>query len=404
MTNIFQNIKKLELKDLASHFKEDAHHVYDLINKHHDNLLEFIKNPNRNNINNLCEFSLVKLIAEGNAEDHIEKINQILQSQDEAFRVKSDGEIVGTGKYEVLDIGWSEAIITFLKNALESADFKDNPPIIQIEDDVVINIFGDFGTGDWEQSKVASTISQAIKNLNPSYSIHLGDVYYSGTSAESSSYLVSLWPTAAKGNFTLNSNHEMYDGARGYFNTTLTNKIFEQQKQNSYFALENRNWIIVGLDSAYFSDKKNLHMKGRINESQISFLREVANKNKKVIVLTHHNPIDNSGNNSEPILDQVYGALGSSLKYWYFGHTHCGAIYNDINNINFRLSGHSAVPYGNASDFANSSKVIWYENTPPVINAQKSLRVQNGFSIIRLSNENITEEFYGEDGKVHYSL
>jgi predicted phosphohydrolase len=393
----------LNLDELSSHLKKSRFPVYNFLKKHNHPILKFIKDKDRKSLNDITEFSLIQSALDGKAGEHIAEIERILKTRDKEFAVKSSGEIVGTGKYELLDIGWVESLIAFLKNYDDLADFQDNPPIINIPDETVIGIFSDFGTGNWSNSIVASTISNNIKNLNPDYCLHLGDVYYSGSAAESSDYLLDFWPVASKGNFTLNSNHEMYSGSKGYFYTTLANKIFAQQKQNSYFALENQSWVIVGLDSAYFADKEDLYMTANLNESQIAFLEKIALKNKKVIVLTHHNPIDNAGDNKMPIWDQVTQALGDNLKYWYFGHTHCGAVYEDIENVKCRLVGHGAVPYGDASDFSDSSKVIWYENAVPLLN-NNGLRVQNGFLIAKLSNDNISEEFYGEDGKVHYSV
>ncbi|WP_341756188.1 MULTISPECIES: hypothetical protein [unclassified Candidatus Tisiphia] len=394
MSNIAETAMRFE--KFLSNIREGSN-IKELLTKHNDNLLEFIERPD--SIEKISELSLVKSVIDGKHTEHIQKINRILESKDKSFRVRSNGQIIGFGKYEVLDIGWAESLITFLENMSDPVPFRESTTIIPMSEKARISIFGDFGTGDWDGSMVASTISKNIKNLEPCYSIHLGDVYYTGDAIESRNKLLSLWPTATKGNFTLNSNHEMFDGARGYFNTTLADKIFAQQ-QSSYFALENNYWVIVGLDSAYFSDVKDLYMDGRLNDSQISFLKQIALKNKKTIVLTHHCVFDYVNNNKMPIWDQVKGALGNNLKYWYYGNLHCAAVYQDIDNVKVRLSGHAAIPYGNASAFAGNSEVIWHENTPA---QNDDIRVQNGFCLLTLDNENIIEEFYGEDGKVHYS-
>ncbi|MCC8416630.1 MAG: hypothetical protein LN575_04695 [Rickettsia endosymbiont of Gnoriste bilineata] len=394
MVNIAETAIRFE--KLLSNIGEGSN-IKELLTKHNNHLLEFIEQPD--SVEKISEFSLVKSIIDGKDTEHIQKINRILESKDKSFRVRSNGQIIGLGKYEALDIGWAESIITFLKNIDDPALFRESPAIIPMSEEAIISIFGDFGTGDCEGSTVASTISKNIKNLNPCSSIHLGDVYYAGTTRESRDKLLLLWPIGTKGNFTLNSNHEMFDGARGYFNTTLANKIFEQQ-QNSYFALENNYWVIVGLDSAYFSDKKTFYMEGRLNDSQILFLKQIAVKNKRTIVLTHHFVFDCVNNDTMPIGNQVKDALGNNLKYWYYGHLHCAAVYQDIDNVKVRLSGHAAIPYGNAAAYADNSKVIWYENTPV---QNDDIRVQNGFCLLKLNNESIIEEFYGEDGKVHYS-
>ena len=79
------------------------------------------------------------------------------------------------------------------------------------------------------------------------YIVHLGDVYYAGTTGEESGNFVDLWPKAyASGNsFTLNSNHEMYYGANGYFKTALgSGAPFAHQKNTSYFALTYGDWVV----------------------------------------------------------------------------------------------------------------------------------------------------------------
>ncbi len=57
-----------------------------------------------------------------------------------------------------------------------------------------------------------------------------------------------MWPFAAgKVSRTLNSNHEMYSGGFGYFDMALP----AMHQDASYFALQNTNWLFVGLDTAY---------------------------------------------------------------------------------------------------------------------------------------------------------
>jgi len=65
-------------------------------------------------------------------------------------------------------------------------------------DQLTIAIAGDFGTGNWgtasnpaPSTKIAA---QAIPRLNPNLTIHLGDVYYEGSSSEETNNLLTLWP------------------------------------------------------------------------------------------------------------------------------------------------------------------------------------------------------------------
>jgi hypothetical protein len=127
--------------------------------------------------------------------------------------------------------------------------------------------------------------------LKPHVTIHLGDVYYAGSGDQEQHNLIQLWPAGSLASLTLNSNHEMYSGAKAYFQA-ISNPPFNRQNGCSYFVLENANWVIVGLDSAYFAAEADLYLSGSLgpNEgTQIQFVQAQVAKNKKIIVLTHHN-------------------------------------------------------------------------------------------------------------------
>ena len=360
------------------------------------------------------EFSLAKSIIEDSLEKDIAKlfssiypaISELEHLQTKLgieIEVLGDGEIVGTGKYEVLDIDWLEAVIIWLENYFEKKRTFPKPGTwFNIPDITSIAIFGDWGGGTWKDNSVAKLISNNITNLKTDINIHLGDVYYAGEPDQEQHYLLDLWPAGKKANFTLNSNHEMYPLGKGYFDTSLKNPLFKHQDNKSFFALENKNWIIVGLDSAFDADTNDLYLKGNINQTQIDFLKKVAAKNKKVIVLSHHNPLDITGQKKQSLWSQVVTPLNGTLKYWYWGHIHGAAVYDTVDGVSCRLSGHGVIPWGNATSLQNSSAVSWYEHKKP--QPADGVRVQNGFTRLSLTCETLTEEFYGEDNEVHWPI
>jgi len=360
------------------------------------------------------EFSLVISILEETLEGDIKSLlskfvgddqknmDELKQDIELKPRVLADGEILGFGKYEVLDYHWTEASIVWLENYFDDRDFPTPGTWLTIPDQISLAIFGDWGGGTWDDNAVAQNISTAIKNLKPDYSIHLGDVYYAGESDQEQTFLLNLWPTAQTANFTLNSNHEMYPNGKGYFETALPNSYFEVQGGKSFFALENTNWIIVGLDSAFHADINHLYLQGAISTEQSNFLSQVAAKDKQVIVMCHHNPLDITGKIKNPLWDQVAGMLGDNLKYWYWGHIHGGAVYKAMDGVNCRLVGHGVIPWGNAKSLADSSAAVWYENTP-ANNSTDDVRVQNGFAVITLDDSSMQETFYGENGESHWT-
>jgi hypothetical protein len=322
------------------------------------------------------------------------------------------GEILGAGKYQELDPLWTLLTGTvWLENLLHRHPFPPGTPTpIPIPNQVKIALIGDFGTGNFGADDSPSTkISKFVPTLNPDFTIHLGDVYYAGTSDEESSNLVNFWPKGSLGSFALNSNHEMYSGGWPYFDEAVGGPIFNTlQSPWSFFALENDNWIIVGLDSAYYADALALYMDGSLgNSAQLPFLQGLANKGKKVIVMTHHNGLPENGIQSSPplkLFTEMMGAFNGAPApaYWYFGHVHAGVVYKPLpayNGLLCRCVGHSAIPWGLASDLQGSAAVQWFENRNANDPADP-LRVYNGFALLQLDGPNIAETFYDENGGI----
>jgi hypothetical protein len=339
----------------------------------------------------------------------------------EAIEIKAGpgGEILGTGKYQQLDPRWELVGGTvWLENLLHKHPFpKGTPKIIPIDDTVTIAMAGDFGTGNFGSNDSPSTkIARFIGGLKPDYTIHLGDVYYAGTDHEETGKLLNYWPRGSKGTFALNSNHEMYSGGGPYFNEAVGGPTFQSpQSPYSFFALENTNWIIVGLDSAYYSDVLTLYLDGTLgsNNAQVSFLEDIAKRGKKVIVLTHHNGLPVNGVPGNPPLklftDVTNAFKGQRLPaYWYYGHDHIGVAYEplkDFGGMLCRCLGHGALPWGLASDLQAAEaddRVQWFERCNAG-DPDDELRVFNGFAYLQLNGQELIETFYDETGRVAWS-
>jgi len=326
--------------------------------------------------------------------------------------VDPDGVIWGTGKYEELDPGWAEAFAVYLESLLPAFGGKHPfiaaPQVIQVPDNVQIGLAGDWGTGDWRTAAnpaPSTDVGNHMEILQPHLTIHLGDVYYAGTSDQEQHLLVNLWPRGSIGSLALNSNHEMYSGAKPYF-AAISNPPFAVQQGCSYFALENSNWVIVGLDSAYFSPESGLYMDGSLGPdggTQVQFLQQQAAKGKKIIVLTHHNGLTEDGSSATNLWKQVMSAFaaGTGPACWYWGHVHAGVVYEPKSpgNVLGRCCGHGALPWGQASQLDGNPNVLWYEHRfakDPDI----PQRVLNGFAMLYLDGPNIHEVFYDENGGV----
>jgi hypothetical protein len=133
-------------------------------------------------------------------------------------------------------------------------------------EEIRVSLAGDWGTGTPE----ANLVANHIRRSRPHYTIHLGDIYFVG---DPTAVLESClgdprgkrihavsWPKGSRGSFALNGNHEMYANGHGYFDVLLPKlgmrpaPMLEPEGQKaSFFALKNRDWIIIALDTGYNS-------------------------------------------------------------------------------------------------------------------------------------------------------
>lgn len=327
------------------------------------------------------------------------------------------GTIWGCGKFEQLDPYWLEALISLWENLVCGSlfEFGSTPPqILQHPvDSFTLALVSDWGTGDWGPSPdacPAQLIGNHIGTLAPDIMVHLGDVYYAGSKGEELANLCAMWPKGIPWNFTLNSNHEMYPGGNPYYNQALSNPLFQRQQQRSCFAIETNFWIIVGLDSAFYSDPYKLYMDGALWPEgtvapavQLPLIEEIAAKGKPIVLLTHHNPINEDGSPAPEValLQQwLSGFSGQQMPpvYWYYGHIHIGAVYSDTvtPGIHYRCIGHGGLPWGYANVLANNDLVRWFECTEII--GSPDQRVANGYAVLRFDGSSIEESFMREDG------
>lgn len=320
-------------------------------------------------------------------------------------------ELFGARKYEIFDTGWLGALFHYI--SASKVPFPTHDPaaapgargsgIVSVADDVTFAMSGDWGTGDASSFAIASCI-RAL-SPPPSYTIHLGDVYYSGTPEEEHDRLVTPWPVGVHGAFALNSNHEMYSGGKGYFEVALGSPKFGLQGGRSYFAIENRSWIIFGLDTAYPAHSF-LYQKGDLDEVQLGFLERHSARaraaGKRIMVLSHHHPIDMSGKPVHPLCDKVTKAVGPGELFWYWGHVHGVAVFDPIvvNGVDLmgRCIGHGGVPY---APIKCVKPMVWTESELAGDPLEKR-RAFNGFLVVRLAGAQLVESLHGEDGSVRY--
>jgi len=315
-------------------------------------------------------------------------------------RLDPDGQFFGFGKWELLDPDWTEALEQWLLHLHHRAQFNDKPVTLTIPDQVKLAIAGDFGTGPWSSQAPSIKVANVMAAQAADYTIHLGDVYYAGSLAESEKNLIATWPLGKRGGFSLNSNHEMYSGALPYFQTTLP-RLFKQQEGCSYFALQNSNWLVIGLDTAYDADPFDLYLEGKLGGPQLDWLSRLP-RDKRTIVLSHHQGLDQKGQQTTAVYSQVRQALGRDPDYWYWGHLHNAIVYRQRGVMSGRCIGHGAVPYGASDELDGLDSVVWSE-TKRANDPSLPTRVQNGLALVTLDGQRLHESLLDEDGQTRWS-
>jgi hypothetical protein len=205
-----------------------------------------------------------------------------------------------------------------------------------IADDARIALFADWGTGLYG----APVIAKSIVGLDRcDVVLHLGDTYYSGAKGEVANRLVGDWPVRGGNtvNRTLNGNHEMYSGGQGYFESLES--FFHQPA--SCFAMQNSNWILVCLDTAY----KDFDL----DSAQVAWLKSIVDAAgaRKLLLFSHHQPfsqLDVQGPNLQRALADILSK--QRIHGWFWGHEHRLVLYDTHSAWGFkgRCIGHGGFP------------------------------------------------------------
>jgi hypothetical protein len=291
-------------------------------------------------------------------------------------------------------------------------------PIVRPPDDKV-GTLADTGrvavVGDWGTNLYGAPISAASIRRTGGYELllHVGDIYYSGTKKEAKQRFLDAWPTSAgRVSRALNGNHEMYSGGFAYFDDILP--AFKQP--SSYFALQNTNWLVVGLDTA--------HTDHALDAQQVAWLQSVVQKAglRKLILFSHHQPfsrLDKQGPNLQAALADLFQKR--AITAWYWGHEHDCVIYDKHSTFGLlgRCIGHGGIPSPRKTEVLNApagpslSGITWKRlsasgNAPsclvldgpnPLVKDEEQKFGPHGYLALDFDGPNLIERVHLPDGR-----
>jgi hypothetical protein len=199
----------------------------------------------------------------------------------------------------------------------------------------------DWGTGTAEAAAVAARMLA----FDPHYTIHLGDIYYVGAPHEVIENCLTTvrWPHGSLGSFALNGNHEMYAQGKAYFTRFLPTLGLNGRagQKASFFCLENDDWRIIGLDTAYNSLgipflEVIKSPDNRLPAPLIDWLREVVQlgnpaDTRGLIFLSHHQYYSAFDDDLTVPASQLAELLQPNRPVlWFWGHEHRLAFYGKL--------------------------------------------------------------------------
>jgi predicted phosphodiesterase len=220
-------------------------------------------------------------------------------------------------------------------------------------DAIKIALIADWGTGEGPARHLLAEVGRQM----PDVLIHLGDVYYSGTSREVQERFLEVCratPGLDIPIYTLSGNHDMYSGGQGYY------WLLDQLGQPaSYFCLRNDDWQLLAMDTGLHDADPGTVVSNLtyLDERELAWQRDkIANAGgRKTILLSHHQLFSASGGvgntpDGKPLAlnPRLYDAFADVLgqvALWMWGHEHNLVVYDEYAGLaRGRCNGSAAVP------------------------------------------------------------
>jgi hypothetical protein len=308
-------------------------------------------------------------------------------------------------KFGPCDAGWVESVISKGLSLLHRPPkFVDGrAPDVEIAGDARLVVVGDWGTGlTWAQAvgrEMAKHVATAKHEGREVHVLHLGDVYYSGWKEEYRSRFLPYWPVRSAdedvASWALNGNHDMYSGGHGYFGYLLRDPRFAAQNGSSYFCLQNGDWQLLGLDSAYHDDDLAGEQGEWVAKKQTA-------SDRKTMLFTHHEPLSAYTTLDPPpaMLERLDKAFEvRPIDAWLWGHEHLACVYQPQPQPYLRFGsciGHGGVPALLEREEKPHPEVAWRARENRQI--YENLWQLFGFAVLALDGPAIDVAYYDHRG------
>lgn len=307
------------------------------------------------------------------------------------------------------DWRWIKSVGAMLHRRIHGrAQWNPTPTIAPpIAEDARIILLGDWGSGIPRARAVGRQVEKVLDDpaaaRRETHVVHLGDVYYSGEKDEYKENFLDPWPVKDRhlgvGSWAIPGNHDMYIGGQPYFEVGLGDPRFAQQQKSSWFALANKHWQFLGLDSAYED--------GGLHGDQAAWVRQMRadNPDRKTALLTHHQLFSAYQAGARTLRTKVRTLLEEQpVDAWFWGHEHRCMAYRDLERVRFASCvGHGGIPEYHAKQALVPPQGLVYEYRR-VHSTDWQPWITFGFAVIELEGPKMTVRYIDEDGNPHCTL
>jgi hypothetical protein len=330
----------------------------------------------------------------------------MLDIADEQIPPERGGDRRILGAFQITDPRWISSVVAMGWGKMRGREHFPQQPAEprELAPDARVVIVGDWASGIERAQRVAKKMRGAIEEATNAkrqcHVIHLGDTYYAGWAYEYRKRFLPHWPVAigeknSIGSWSLPGNHDMYTGGHGYYSTLLGDERFRPYQQgSSRFSLENEDWQLLGLDTAW----KDHELAG--DQAEWVDRKLAKNGARRTMLLSHHQPFSAYNDGGAQLRAALSGPLANGqIDAWLWGHEHRCAVYEPTAGLAYgRCIGHGGVPV--YAPKPKPPRVKWHLDRSFRIGPE--VWAYLGFAVLDFQGPDVSAAYVNEFGETDY--
>jgi hypothetical protein len=254
-----------------------------------------------------------------------------------------------------------------------------------------IAVVGDAGFDCQAQKNVIDRIRRRHLSEPFDMLVHLGDIYFAGSSGEMLKNFLAPFRHAGPRVFSLVGNHDLYFGGEAFISV-----LEDLLQPGRYFSIENQYWRIACLDTAVPAESLRRNS-GQLDKGQLAWLKsQLELQDGRETILMSHHFIVSGWHDYSKVLKQQLGQRLDKVFSWYWGHEHSCASYDQ------EIAGFNGACVGNGAFLevwkppVRDPKPQWYAQGRCSCYRKDSKFWPHGYLELELQPRKVIERFFLE--------